>query len=261
MSGKTTSRNVNNANCGQPRGPIGACVCRLLQLCLPLPLSVHLYSPSLSLFRFLNRRLFVYFCCRWRSTLFFFVSCRRVVLLRGKENSPSAILLVAASSSWSVRKKKKPLSWSVISVTQSPRSTKIMMNVRGKLPTRIQHFKLPRGHVTVNGMSFCCCCCCCFFLTTKRQLTKDNFVISIQPWHGPGCLQEKEAWGKYTATGCLSSRFQNVIVFHSKVAQREIVLLFSPLRSDYRKATPRSYQQLFDGTEETGACCLWKTGL
>lgn len=159
------------------------------------------------------------------------------------------------------KEKKKPLSWSVISVTQSPRSTKIMMNVRGKLPTRIQHFKLPRGHVTVNGMSFCCSCCCCFFLTTKRQLTKDNFVISIQPWHGPGCLQEKEAWGKYTATGCLSSRFQNVIVFHSKVAQREIVLLFSPLRSDYRKATPRSYQQLFDGTEETGACCLWKTGL
>lgn len=49
MSGKTTSRNVNNANCGQPRGPIGACACRLLQLCLPLPLSVHLYSPSLSL--------------------------------------------------------------------------------------------------------------------------------------------------------------------------------------------------------------------
>ena len=136
MSGKTTSRNVNNANCGQPRGPIGACACRLLQLCLPLPLSVHLRSPSLSFSRFLNRRLFVYFCCRWRSTLFFFVSCRRVVLLREKENSPSAILLVAASSSWSVRE-KNPLPWSVISVTQSPRSTKIMMNVRGKLPTRI----------------------------------------------------------------------------------------------------------------------------
>ena len=49
MLGKTTSRNVNNANCGQPRGPIGACACRLLQLCLPLPLSVHLFSISLFL--------------------------------------------------------------------------------------------------------------------------------------------------------------------------------------------------------------------
>lgn len=46
MSRKTTSRNVNNAIYGQPRGSIGARACRPLQLCLPLPLSVR---PFLSL--------------------------------------------------------------------------------------------------------------------------------------------------------------------------------------------------------------------
>ena len=79
MSRKTTSRNVNNAICGQPRGSIGACACRPLQLCLPLPLSVRPFlSLSLSVSRSLNRRLFVYFCCRWRSTSysFYFVSPR-----------------------------------------------------------------------------------------------------------------------------------------------------------------------------------------
>ena len=74
MSRKTTSRNVNNAICGQPRGSIGASACRPLQLCLPLPLSVRPFlSLSLSVSRSLDRRLFVYFCCRWRSTSYSFL--------------------------------------------------------------------------------------------------------------------------------------------------------------------------------------------
>ena len=147
MSRKTTSRNVNNAICGQPRGSIGACACRPLQLCLPLPLSVRPFlSLSLSVSRSLNRRLFVYFCCRWRSTSssFYFVSPRCPITFAERN-------ICCCRKSSSLVRGKKTTPWSVISVTQSPRSMKIMMNVRGKTVSYLLGYEiwnLPAGKLT-----------------------------------------------------------------------------------------------------------------
>ena len=197
MSRKTTSRNVNNAIYGQPRGSIGARACRPLQLCLPLPLSVRPFL-SLSLCLPLPEssfvRVFLLPLTFYKLFVLFRVAALSYYVRRAQ------YLLLPQVKFTCKGNKKKTTPWSVISVTQSPRSMKIMMNVRGKTVSYLLGFEiwnLPAGMLRhVFFLLFFCCFCFCFLLYYQTLTNGRKLCYSIQPWHGPGCLQEKEAWGK-----------------------------------------------------------------